>query len=816
MKHQNIISQLTLEEKAGLCSGLDFWHLKNVERLDIPSVMVSDGPHGLRKQQGKGDHLGLNESVKSTCFPTAVTTASSWDRDLLRRMGEALGEEALAEQVSVILGPGTNIKRSPLCGRNFEYFSEDPYLAGEMAAAYINGVQSKGVGTSLKHFASNSQETRRDISNSVMDERTLREIYLAPFEKAVRQAQPWTVMAAYNLLNGVYCAENEKLLDDILRKEWGFEGIVVTDWGAENDRVRGLKAGQNLEMPACDGINDAKLVRAVISGELEESVLDEAVDAILDLIYRAAETLQKNQGATYDRDAHHALARQIARESMVLLKNDDHILPVSAGEKIAVIGAMARSPRYQGAGSSKINPTRLDNAFDSLLEAGMQVIYSPGYFKNTDEPNEGLVSLACQTAERADKVILFAGLTESYESEGYDRAHMRLPENQENLIRAVAQANPNTVVVLAGGSPVEMPWADDVKGILNSYLGGQAGGSAVVDLLTGRANPSGKLAETYPMCLEDTPCYGNYPGEGRTALYREGIYVGYRYYDKMQREVRFPFGFGLSYTQFKYSALKLSSREMDDGKEMKVTFKVKNTGEMDGAEIAQVYVSDAEATVYKAPQELKGFVKVFLKAGEEKTVTVVLDRRSFAYYDPDLGDWNVEDGVYHILVAASSRDIRLRGSVKIHPVHPVEIRDRSAELPSYYSGNVQNVSDEEFENLIGYEVPPKALPEGTVFDANSTLADADGTRWGGRINKVVSAVVQHIPLDGLVGDSEMAESIVKEMPVRKLMMMTSGIVNEEMCNDVLKILNDEGSGAAVCDLLKNLAKQAAKLPKLLS
>ena len=816
MKYQNIISQLTLEEKAGLCSGLDFWHLKNVERLDIPSVMVSDGPHGLRKQQGKGDHLGLNESVNSTCFPTAVTTASSWDRDLLHQMGEALGEEALAEQVSVILGPGTNIKRSPLCGRNFEYFSEDPYLAGEMAASYINGVQSKGIGTSLKHFAANSQETRRDISNSVMDERTLREIYLAPFEKAVRQAQPWTVMAAYNLLNGVYCAENEKLLDDILRKEWGFEGIVVTDWGAENDRVRGLKAGQNLEMPACDGINDAKLVQAVISGELEESVLDEAVDAILDLIYRAAETLEKNEGAAYDRDAHHALARRIARESMVLLKNDGQILPVAAGEKIAVIGALARSPRYQGAGSSKINPTRLDNAFDSLLEAGMQVIYSPGYHKSTDEPNKGLVSLACQAAEQADKVILFAGLTESYESEGYDRTHMRLPENQEELIRAVAQANPNGVVVLAGGSPVEMPWAGDVKGILNSYLGGQAGGSAIADLLTGRANPSGKLAETYPVCLEDTPCYGNYPGEGRTALYREGIYVGYRYYDKMQKEVRFPFGFGLSYTQFKYSALKLSSREMDDEKELKVTFKVKNTGDMDGAEIAQVYISDAESTVHKAPQELKGFVKVFLKAGEEKQVTVTLDHRAFAYYDPDLGDWNVEDGVYHILVAASSRDVRLKGSVKVHPAHPVEIRDRSAELPSYYSGDIQNVSDAEFERLIGRAIPPKSLPEGTVFDANSTLADADGTRWGGRINKVVSAVVQRIPLDGLVGDSEMAESIVKEMPVRKLMMMTSGIVNEEMCNDVLKILNDESSGAAVCDLLKNLAKQAAKLPKLLS
>ncbi len=816
MKHEDIISKLTLEEKAGLCSGLDFWHLKGVERLEIPSVMVSDGPHGLRKQQGKGDHLGLNESVPSTCFPTAVTTASSWDRNLLRRMGEALGEEALAERVSVILGPGTNIKRSPLCGRNFEYFSEDPYLAGEMAAAYINGVQSKGVGTSLKHFAANSQETRRDISDSVMDERTLREIYLAPFEKAVRQAQPWTVMAAYNLLNGVYCAENKRLLDDILRKEWGFKGIVVTDWGAENDRVRGIEAGQNLEMPACDGINDAKLVRAVSSGELEEKVLDEAVDAILDLIYRAAETLEKNAGADYDRDAHHALAREIARESMVLLKNDDGILPVSPGEKVAVIGALARSPRYQGAGSSKINPTRLDNAFDSLIDAGLSVTYSPGYYKSTDEPDAGLVEIACRTAEQADKVLLFVGLTESYESEGYDRAHMRLPQNQEELIRAVAQANPNVAVVLAGGSPVEMAWADSVKGILNTYLGGQAGGAAAADLLTGRANPSGKLAETYPLCLEDTPCYGNYPGEGRTALYREGIYVGYRYYDKIQKEVRFPFGFGLSYTQFKYSALKLSTREMDDQRELKVSFKVKNIGDRDGAEIAQVYVSDAESTVYKAPRELKGFEKVFLKAGEEKQVTVTLDRRAFAYYDTDLGDWNVEDGVYHILVAASSRDIRLKGSVKIHPAHPVEIRDRSAELPSYYSGDVQNVSDAEFEKLIGYEVPPKALPEGTVFDANSTLADADGTRWGSRINKVVSAVVQRIPLDGLVGDSEMAESIVKEMPVRKLMMMTSGIVNEEMCNDVLKILNDESSGAAVCDLLKNLAKQAAKLPKMLS
>lgn len=815
MKYQDIISQLTLEEKAGLCSGFDFWHLESVERLGIPSIMVSDGPHGLRKQQGKGDHLGLNESIPATCFPTAVTVASSWDRSLVRRMGEALGEEARSERVSVLLGPGTNIKRSPLCGRNFEYFSEDPYLAGEMAAAYINGVQSKGVGTSLKHFAVNNQETRRDISDSVLDERTLREIYLAPFERAVREAQPWTVMAAYNLLNGVYCAENKRLLDDILRKEWGFKGIVVTDWGAENDRVEGIKAGQNLEMPACDGINDAKLVQAVRSGALEESVLDESLDAILDLIYRAAKVLDENHGP-YDKEAHHALAREIARESMVLLKNEDQILPVSAGEKIAVIGAMARSPRYQGAGSSKINPTQVDNAFDALLAAGISATYSPGYYKNTDSVDAGLIDLACRAAEKADKVLLFAGLTESYESEGYDRTHMRLPENQNELIRAVTRANPNTAVILAGGSPVEMPWADDVKAILNSYLGGQASGSAVADLLTGKANPSGKLAETYPMQLEDTPCYGNYPGEGRTALYREGIYVGYRYYDKAQKEVRFPFGFGLSYTQFKYSALKLSSREMDDEKELKVTFKVKNTGDVDGAEVAQVYVSDAESTVYKAPQELKGFEKIFLRAGEEKQVTITLDRRAFAYYDVDLNDWNVEDGVYHIFVAASSRDVRLKGSVKVYPAHPAQIRDRSSVLPSYYSGNVQNVSDAEFEQLIGRPIPPKSLPEGTVFDINSTLADADNTRWGRKINQVIAAVAPRIPADGLVGSSDMLESIVKEMPVRKIMMMTSGLVNEEMCGDILQILNDQDAGAGLCDLLKNLAKQATKIPKLLS
>ena len=610
MKHADLIAKLTLEEKASLCDGKDFWHLQDIERLELPSIMVTDGPHGLRKQPEEKTDKKLLSASPATCFPTAVTTAASWDPSLLEEMGKAIGEEALQEGVSVVLGPGVNIKRSPLCGRNFEYFSEDPYLAGEMAAAMVNGLQSVGVGASVKHFAGNNQETRRLTIDTVADERTLREIYFPAFETAVKKAQPWTIMNSYNRLNGTYTAENRWLLTDVLRKEWGFEGLVVTDWGAENDRVAGIKAGGDLEMPTSAGLGAAKIVQAVADGSLTEDELNECVDRVLDLILKGEEN-RKN--FLYDKRAHHELARKIAAQSMVLLKNDEDILPLKPGQTVAVIGEMARAPRYQGAGSSGINPNQLDNAFEQLMAAGVKVLYAAGYNKKNDTPDARLIGEAAALAKKADVALVFAGLTERYESEGYDRKHMQMPADHNALIEAVARANPNTVVVLQGGSPVEMPWLPYVKGLLNAYLGGQASGAAVTDLLTGKKSPSGKLAETYPRCLADTPCYGNFPGSQKTVEYREGIYVGYRYYDTAEKEVLFPFGFGLSYTQFAYSGLKLSKKKMTDSDTLTVSFKVKNTGKADGAEICQLYVKDEESTIYRPEKELKGFRKVFLK-----------------------------------------------------------------------------------------------------------------------------------------------------------------------------------------------------------
>ena len=537
MKHADLIAKLTLEEKASLCDGKDFWHLQDIERLELPSIMVTDGPHGLRKQPEEKTDKKLLSASPATCFPTAVTTAASWDPSLLEEMGKAIGEEALQEGVSVVLGPGVNIKRSPLCGRNFEYFSEDPYLAGEMAAAMVNGLQSVGVGASVKHFAGNNQETRRLTIDTVADERTLREIYFPAFETAVKKAQPWTIMNSYNRLNGTYTAENRWLLTDVLRKEWGFEGLVVTDWGAENDRVAGIKAGGDLEMPTSAGLGAAKIVQAVADGSLSEDELNECVDRVLDLILKGEEN-RKN--FLYDKRAHHELARKIAAQSMVLLKNDEDILPLKPGQTVAVIGEMARAPRYQGAGSSGINPNQLDNAFEQLMAAGVKVLYAAGYNKKNDTPDARLIGEAAALAKKADVALVFAGLTERYESEGYDRKHMQMPADHNALIEAVARANPNTVVVLQGGSPVEMPWLPYVKGLLNAYLGGQASGAAVTDLLTGKKSPSGKLAETYPLCLADTPCYGNFPGSQKTVEYREGIYVGYRYYDTAEKRCSSP------------------------------------------------------------------------------------------------------------------------------------------------------------------------------------------------------------------------------------------------------------------------------------
>ena len=656
-----IIREMTLEEKAGMCSGKDFWHLKGVERLGIPEVMVSDGPHGLRKQAEEADHLGLNESIKAVCFPTACATACSFDRDLLEEMGERIGDECQAEDLSVILGPAVNIKRSPLCGRNFEYFSEDPYLASQMAAAHIKGVQSKNVGTSIKHFAANNQEHRRMSCSSEIDERTLREIYLAAFETAIKEAKPDTVMCSYNRINGEFASENHWLLTEILRDQWGFEGYVMSDWGAVNDRVKGLKAGLELEMPGSGGNTDKEIVEAVKNGELEEAVLDRAVERILNIVFKFTDNRQEGK---FDLEEDHKLAAKIAGESMVLLKNEG-VLPLPAqGKKIAFIGKFAETPRFQGGGSSHINSFKITSALEAVKEVA-EVTYAQGYDVKEDVIDQAMLDQAVETAKEADVAVIFAGLPDAFESEGYDRTHMRMPDCQNTLISEIAKVQENVVVVLHNGSPVEMPWADQVKGILEAYLCGQAVGQAEVDLLFGKVNPSGKLAETIPYKLSDNPSYLNFPGDGQKVEYKEGVFVGYRYYDTKEMPVRYPFGYGLSYTTFEYSDLQLSSDKIKDTDKLKVTLKVKNTGNRAGKEIVQLYVADKTGAASRPVKELKNFVKVELQPQEEKTVEMELDKRSFAWYNTDIHDWYAASGEYEILAAASSRDIRLKKTVYV-------------------------------------------------------------------------------------------------------------------------------------------------------
>lgn len=667
---KGIIREMTLEEKAGMCSGKDFWHLKGVERLGIPEVMVSDGPHGLRKQAAEADHLGLNESIKAVCFPTACATACSFDRDLLEEMGERIGDECQAEDLSVILGPAVNIKRSPLCGRNFEYFSEDPYLASQMAAAHIKGVQSKNVGTSIKHFAANNQEHRRMSCSSEVDERTLREIYLAAFETAIKEAKPDTVMCSYNRINGEFASENHWLLTEVLRDEWGFDGYVMSDWGAVNDRVKGLKAGLELEMPASGGTTDKEIVEAVKNGELDEAVLDRAVERILNIVFKFADNRQEGK---FDKEEDHKLAAKIEAESMVLLKNEG-VLPLpTQGKKIAFIGKFAEAPRFQGGGSSHINSFKITGALEAVKEVA-QVTYAQGYDIKEDVIDQDMLNQAVETAKEADVAVIFAGLPDAFESEGYDRSHMRMPQCQNTLISEIAKVQENVVVVLHNGSPVEMPWADEVKGILEAYLGGQAVGQAEVDVLFGKANPCGKLAETIPYKLADNPSYLNFPGDGQTVEYNEGVFVGYRYYDTKEMPVRYPFGYGLSYTTFEYSDLQLSADRIKDTDTLKVTLKVKNTGDRAGKEIVQLYVADKTGAACRPVKELKNFVKVELQPQEEKTVEMELDKRSFAWYNTQIHDWYAASGEYEILAAASSRDIRLKKTVYVEstielPIH---------------------------------------------------------------------------------------------------------------------------------------------------
>lgn len=660
-KIRDLISKMTLEEKAGLCSGADFWHTKAIERLGIPAVTLSDGPVGLRKQEDKGDHLGMGDSIPAVCFPAGVLAAASFDRELLNYQGQVLGNECQAEHVSVLLGPAMNIKRSPLCGRNFEYYSEDPMVSSELAAAYIQGVQSKNIGTSPKHFLANNQEHRRMTASSNVDERTLREIYLASFESAVKKGKPWTIMGAYNQINGTFATEHKEYLTDVLRDEWGFDGYVVSDWGAVSDRVPGLKAGMDLEMPGSNGVNDKKIIAAVESGELDEKVLDRACERLLDVFYRYLEN--QDQSAVFDREKDHEASRKIAEESMVLLK-DEGILPLDENANIAFIGQYAMEPRYQGGGSSHIHSSKVVSALD-VVGKKENVIFAQGFRDQSEEIDEKLMDEAVEAAKTAEVAVLFVGLPERYESEGFDRIHMHLPDNQNALIEAVCEVQENVVVVLHNGSPVEMPWLGKVKGLLESYLAGQAIGEAQCRILFGEVNPSGKLAETFPMRLEDNPTYFYYGKDGDDVEYREGVLVGYRYYDAKKLPVLFPFGYGLSYTEFAYSDLSVSAKNMKDTDVLRVCVNVKNTGNRTGKEVVQLYVGQKNPTMLRPVKELRGFEKISLEPGESKEVVFELDKRAFAYWNTTLHDWHVETGEYEIQIGKSSRDIVLSESVNV-------------------------------------------------------------------------------------------------------------------------------------------------------
>ena len=755
-KIRELIAQMTLEEKAGLLSGEDFWHTKGVERLGVPQSMVSDGPHGLRKQDEQADHLGINDSIKAVCFPAASATAASFDPDMIEKMGEALGDACQHEKLSVLLGPAVNIKRSPLCGRNFEYFSEDPYLTGVMATALIKGIQSKNVGTSIKHFALNNQEHRRMSSSSECDEKTIREIYFPAFEMAVKEAQPWTVMCSYNRINGTFASENPWLLTDVLRKEWGFEGYVMSDWGAVSDRVAGVAAGLDLEMPASGGINDRKVVEAVKAGKLDEKLVDLCCERILNIVFRYVENAKPE--TPWDKEAQHLQAAEVAADCMVLLKNEGGILPLNKEDDIAFIGEFAEKPRFQGGGSSHINCFKTTGAVEAAK--GLKVTYARGYDVAADDAPADMIAEAAAAAKKAKVAVVFAGLPDAYESEGYDRTHMRMPESQNRLIEAVAEANPNTVVVLHNGSPVEMPWIGRVKGVLEAYLGGQAVGLAEVKVLFGDVNPSGHLPESFPIKLEDNPSYLFYGGEPAGTEYREGIFVGYRYYDKKKMDVLFPFGYGLSYTTFEYSGLKLSKDKILDTDTVTVTVTVKNTGKRAGKTVAQVYVGDVEGYVnaVRPVRELKAFRKVELQPGESKEVSFTLCKRAFATWRSEIHDWFVESGEFSIEVGDSSACLPLKATVTV---------ESTQKLPAHYDMN---------SIVMDLMKDPKAKEVIAPLISGAAAIFGDGEGGSEAANEAVT--------------EEMSMAMMQYMPLRSMLGFSNGAVTGEMIDEMLKKMNE--------------------------
>ena len=800
MKHEDLIRQMTLEEKCYLLSGKDFWQTRSVERLGVPSMTLSDGPHGIRKQEGEGDQLGLNGSLPATCYPTAATIANSWDPALGEEIGEYLGIEAASQGVCVLLGPGLNIKRSPLCGRNFEYFSEDPYLAGKMAASYIRGIQKNGVAACPKHFAANSQELRRMASDSVMDERTLREIYLTGFEIAVKEGKAKSIMSSYNRINGTYANENEHLLQEILRDEWGFEGFVVSDWGGSNDHVEGVRAGSHLEMPTTGGDSDLELIDAVKSGRLSEELLDRRVDELLDVILSVTAAVKPLEGKPFDIDAHHAMAAKASEQSVVLLKNEGNILPLKKGAKVAVIGEFAQKARYQGAGSSVVNPTRLDNAMDVIKNFDLDVAgFAPGYPRSGKGDPE-MLAKAVELAKRADVVLLYIGLDEISEAEGLDRSHMRLAQSQVELIEAVSAANPNVVAVMSAGSAVEMPWLPKVKALVHGYLCGQAGASSVLKVIMGEVNPSGKLAESYPVRYEDVSSAPYFPSKERNAEYREGLFVGYRYFETAKVPVLFPFGFGLSYTTFEYSDLSVTGKE--------ATFTLKNTGGMDGAEVVQLYVSKTDGEVFRPAKELKGFAKVFLKAGESKKVTIPLDDKAFRYFNVDSNRFEVEGGQWTILIGASCADIKLSGTVEVQGTNAASPYDRQ-KFAKYFSGDIKNISDGEFEALLG-----RPIPDGHwsgMLDMNDALCQMYYAK--GAAGRLAYKILTHFINKSIEkGQPNLNLLFNYNMPFRAIAKMTGGICTIEMAQGILTIVNGhffKGLGAVIGGFFRSGKKRKA-------
>jgi len=785
LAHAALIKQMTLEEKVALLCGGSFWGTNAIERLGIPSLFLADGPYGIRKIEGK-------ETLPAVCFPTPSLAACSWDRDLLGRMGAAIGDAARGLGVDVIMGPGVNIKRTPLCGRNFEYFSEDPYLAGALGAAYISGVQGRGVGVAVKHFAVNNQETRRMVIDAVADERALREIYLPAFEMSVKQAKPWMVMSAYNKFEGVYVSENTRLQNDILRGEWGFDGAIVSDWGGIRDRAAALNGGLDLEMPYSFGMGEQNLVEAVNAGAVTQATLNRGVERMLTLVDR---TQKGCKAPIMGTDEQHALAREIAARSMVLLKNEDNVLPLDEGISIAVIGEFADQPRYKGAGSSSINAVNVESTLQALKDAlaqtnpsGSSVKYARGFRSGNDARDPILQEQAVCLAKRSDVAVIFAGLPERADGEGADRARMDLPANQNSLIEAVAKANPNTVVVYCGGSAVLLPWLDKVKGLLCAYLPGEAGGGAAADILLGKVNPSGKLCETWPLALEDIPCAAYFPGNPKSAEYRESIYVGYRHYDTFGKPVRFPFGFGLSYTSFAYSNMKISGNT--------VTCSVKNTGDVAGAEVAQLYVRDVKSTAFRPEKELKGFEKVFLQPGESRTVTFKLDGRSFAFYNTKTKKWCVEAGEFEILIGPSCKDIQLRGKVTKQGAAAGSIPGLRKSAPAYYGlegFTPADVPAGQFTALLGRPLPPGDLPMGTEITINDSLEDALRLHpsaqavWDTAIDPVMQLIMKAMTNGAYVTNALQA-------PMFCYYSMTNGVLDQRGLEGLRKVCNADWSG----------------------